>query len=79
MLKEIGVKEALDRYMNGEDVKVLIPSPDDPENWEELGIHEGVIQLYILHLENHILTDTKCVINTHSLLTNTQKMCIIVI
>ena len=35
MLKEISIKEALDRYMNGEEVKVLIPSPDDPENWEE--------------------------------------------
>jgi len=35
MLKEISIKEALERYMNGEDVKVLIPSPDDPENWEE--------------------------------------------
>lgn len=35
MLKEITIKDALERYMKGEDVKVLIPSPDAPENWEE--------------------------------------------
>lgn len=33
MLKEIGVKEALQRYLTVDDVKVLIPVSDDPSNW----------------------------------------------
>lgn len=33
MLKEIGIKEALQRYLTVDDVKVLIPVADDPSDW----------------------------------------------
>lgn len=33
MLKEIGIKEALQRYLTVDDVKVLIPVVDDPSDW----------------------------------------------
>ena len=35
MLREINIKDALERYLSGEDVKVLVPIPDDPTNWAE--------------------------------------------
>ena len=33
MLKEIGVKEALQRYLTVDDVRVLIPVVDNPSDW----------------------------------------------
>ena len=35
MLREINIKDALERYLGGEDVKVLVPILDDPTNWAE--------------------------------------------